>query len=98
VAGYRLYGMGESGNAYKTALMLNLCDLDWEPIFVDFFNGESRTERYRSEINELGEIQVLEHNGKLITQSGVILHYLAQQTGKFGPANEGEGREICGIM
>jgi len=26
---YRLYGMGESGNAYKVALMLNLCDADW---------------------------------------------------------------------
>ena len=42
MAEYRLYGMGESGNAYKAALMLNLCGLDWEPVFVDFFNGESR--------------------------------------------------------
>jgi glutathione S-transferase len=94
MAEYRLYGMGESGNAYKAALMLNLCALAWEPVFVDYFGGESRTDRYRSEINELGEVPVLEHDGKKITQSGVILHYLAERSGRFGPANEAESREI----
>jgi glutathione S-transferase len=94
MAEYRLYGMGESGNAYKVALMLNLCGLDWEPVFVDFFNGESRSERYRTEINKLGEIPVLEHDGRRLTQSGVILHYLAEKTGRFGPATDEEGREI----
>jgi glutathione S-transferase len=74
--------------------MLNLCGLDWEPVFVDFFNGESRSERYRTEINKLGEIPVLEHDGRRLTQSGVILHYLAEKTGRFGPATDEEGREI----
>jgi glutathione S-transferase len=91
---YRLYGMGESGNAYKAALMLNLCGLDWKPVFVDFFNGEGRSDEYRTQVNELGEIPVLEHDGKMVSQSGVILHYLAEQTGKFGPATDEEGREI----
>jgi len=91
---YRLYGMGESGNAYKAALMLNLCGLDWEPVFVDFFGGEGRTEQYRSDINEFGEIPVLEHDGRRLTQSGVILHYLAEKTGRFGPANAEEANEI----
>ncbi len=91
---YKLFGMGESGNAYKAALMLNLCGLDWEPVFVDFFGGEGRSEKYRGEVNELGEIPVLEHAGKKLSQSGVILHYLAEQTGKFGPANDDEAREI----
>lgn len=91
---YKLFGMGESGNAYKAALMLNLCGLDWEPVFVDFFGGEGRSEKYRSEVNELGEIPVLEHAGKKLSQSGVILHYLAEQTGRFGPANDDEAREI----
>jgi glutathione S-transferase len=94
MAEYRLYGMGESGNAYKAALMLNLCGLDWEPVFVDFFGGENRTERYRSEINELGEIPVLEHDGQRLTQSGVILHYLAEKTGRFGSENADEANEI----
>src|SRR3984885_14236700 len=94
MAAYKLFGMGESGNAYKAALMLNLCGLEWEPVFVDFFGGEGRYDKYRSEVNELGEIPVLEHGGKKLSQSGVILHYLAEQTGKFGPANDDEGREI----
>ena len=94
MAEYRLYGMGESGNAYKAALMLNLCGLDWEPVFVDFFNGENRTEKYRTEINEQGEIPVLVHDGKVLTQSGVILQYLAEKTGRFGGADTDEAREI----
>ncbi len=94
MSNYKLFGMGESGNAYKAALMLNLCGLDWEPIFVDFFGGEGRSDKYRSEVNELGEIPVLDHNGKKLSQSGVILQYLAEQTGKFGPANDDEAREI----
>ena len=40
--------------------MLNLCGAKWEPRFVDFFNGETRTPEYR-EINEMGEVPVLEH-------------------------------------
>jgi glutathione S-transferase len=86
--------MGESGNAYKAALMLNLCGLDWESIFVDFPHGEGRTARYRDEVNEMGEIPVLDHQGRKLSQSGVILHYLVEQTGKFGPANAEEAREI----
>ena len=39
MADYRLYCFGESGNAYKAALMLELCRLSWEPVFVDFFAG-----------------------------------------------------------
>ena len=40
--------------------MLNLCGAKWEPRFVDFFNGETRTPEYRA-INEMGEAPVLEH-------------------------------------
>ncbi|MDB5395925.1 MAG: glutathione S-transferase [Rhodospirillales bacterium] len=94
MAEYRLYGVGESGNAYKVALMLNLCRLEWEPVFVDFFNGEGRTDQFRDTVNELGEIPALEHDGKFISQSGVILHYLAEQTGHFGAGNAEESREI----
>ncbi len=94
MAEYRLFGMGESGNAYKVALMLELTGCDWEPVFVDFFGGESRTERFRREVNEMGEVPVLEHAGAKLTQSGVILDYLAARTGRFGARNEDERREI----
>jgi glutathione S-transferase len=80
---FKLYCFAQSGNAYKAALMLNLCGAKWEPRFVDFFNGETRTPEYRANINEMGEVPVLEHNGKRLSQSGAILHYLAERLGKF---------------
>jgi len=93
VSEYRLYCVGESGNAYKAALMLNLCGCDWQPVFVDYFKGETRDAGFRNDINELGEVPVLEHRGKRLTQSGVILTYLAEHTGKFG-GNEAQRLEV----
>ena len=93
MAEYRLYCFAQSGNAYKAALMLNLCSADWEPRFVDFFNGEQRTPDFR-QINEMGEVPVLEHEGRRLSQSGVILDYLAGRFGKFGWADEDERREV----
>jgi glutathione S-transferase len=80
---FRLYCFAQSGNAFKVALMLNLCGAKWEPRFVDFFNGETRTPEYREKINEMGEVPVLEHGTRRLSQSGVILHYLADHFGKF---------------
>lgn len=93
MAEYRLYCFAQSGNAYKAALMLNLCGADWEPRFVDFFNGETRTPEYRA-INVMGEVPVLEHAGGRLTQSGVILDFLAERCGRFGAADPDERREI----
>ena len=95
---YKLYCFGESGNAYKVALMLELCRLEWQPVWVDFFNGETRTPAYRSTINEMGEVPVLELGDKKLTQSGVILDYLAEITRKFGPKSDDERREILRWM
>ena len=93
MAEYTLYCFAQSGNAYKAALMLNLCSADWTPRFVDYFNGETRTPEYRA-INEMGEVPVLEFGGRRLSQSGVILDYLAQRFGKFAATNEDERREI----
>ena len=86
---FKLYCFAQSGNSYKAALMLQLCGAKWEPRFVDFFNGETRTPEYRENINEMGEAPVLEHRGKRLSQSGVILHYLADHFRKF----QGEDRQ-----
>jgi glutathione S-transferase len=94
MAEYTLYCFAQSGNAYKAALMLQLCGADWQARFVDFFGGETRTPEYRAEVNEMGEVPVLEHRGRRLTQSGVILDYLAGLHGKFGWKDEDERREI----
>jgi glutathione S-transferase len=93
VADYTLYCFAQSGNAYKAALMLTLCGADWTPRFVDFFHGETRTPEFRA-INEMGEVPVLEHNGNRLSQSGVILDYLAQTFRRFGADTEETKREI----
>jgi glutathione S-transferase len=85
---FTLYCFAQSGNAYKAALMLNLCGAKWTPRFVDFFGGETRTPDYRSTVNEMGEAPVLEHHGRRLSQSGVILHYLADHFRRF----QGEDR------
>ncbi|MFL6551693.1 MAG: glutathione S-transferase family protein [Povalibacter sp.] len=95
---YRLHCVGESGNCYKVALMLQVCELPWEPVFVDYFAGETRGEGYRDRLNEFGEVPALEAEGMLLTQSGAILTWLAQKTGKFGGRDDAERLEILRWM
>jgi glutathione S-transferase len=90
---FKLYCFAQSGNAFKVALMLSLCGAKWEPRFVDFFAGETKKPEYRA-INEMGEVPVLEHRGKRLSQSGVILDYLVCVFNKFGWKTEDERREI----
>ena len=93
MAEYSLYGFAQSGNSYKPALYLELVGADWAPRFVDFFNGETRTPAYRA-INVMGEVPVLVHKGRNLSQSGVILDYLVEQFGQYGWENNEERREI----
>lgn len=94
MAEYTLYCMAQSGNAYKVALMLNTCGADWEPHWVDFFNGETRTDEYKRDVNVMGEVPVLMHGDLKLTQSGNILYYLAERFGKYGPSTKEEEREV----
>ena len=89
----KLYCFGESGNAYKCALALELADLDWEPVFVDFFKGEARSPEFKK-INEMGEVPVLVDGETTLTQSGVILDYISSKTGQLGGRSAAERREV----
>ncbi len=88
-AAFRLYGSPISGNAYKPALMLALSGQRFAFVPVDVQSGATRTDAYLA-INRFQEIPVLEHGGRRIVQSGVILTYLAEQLGRFGHRNEDE--------
>lgn len=87
-----LYGFGESGNAYKAALALELSGRDWQPEIVDFFNGGTRTPEFRA-LNPMGEVPVLDADGLILTQSGVIQHWVMETTGKLA-GKPGDAREI----
>jgi glutathione S-transferase len=89
----KLYCFGESGNAYKCALALTLTDTEWTPVFVDFFNGEARSDAFRA-INPMGEVPVLVDGDTTLSQSGVILDYISSKTGKMGGRSAAERREV----
>ena len=89
----KLYCFGESGNAYKVALALSLADQDWEPVFVDFFNGATRTPEFRA-VNVMGEVPVLVDGETTLTQSGVMLDYISSKSGKLGGRSAAERREV----
>ena len=88
MAYYKLYCIGASGNSYKLALYLNCAGLDWEPVGVDFAGGQTRDPEWRAGTNAMGEVPVLEVNGQRMSQSGAILIWLAETTGKFAPGTD----------
>jgi glutathione S-transferase len=79
----KLHCFGESGNAYKCALALELTGTPWTPVFVDFFKGATRTPAFRA-LNPMGEVPVLQDGDLTLTQSGVILMHVARVTGRLG--------------
>ena len=89
----KLYCFGESGNSYKAALAMELAGIDWEPVFVDFFNGEARSDAYK-DINPMGEAPVLVDGDMKLSQSGAIQDWIVEQTGKFWSDDPAERREI----
>ncbi|MFT4510408.1 glutathione S-transferase family protein [Caballeronia sp. 15711] len=94
MAEFKLHCFPQSGNAYKAALMMSCAGANWEPVSVDFFSGITQTDAWRGSVNEMGEVPVLEHQCQILTQSGVILDYLAECLGVYGAQNAYERREI----
>jgi glutathione S-transferase len=91
---FRLHYFPESGNSYKLALMLTLCGQSFEPVWTDFGGGVTRTEQWRREVNAMGEIPVLEIDGKAVTQTAPILLRLAERFAAFGPRDAAHYDEI----
>jgi len=89
----QLYCFGESGNAYKAALSLTLAGLDWDPVKVDFFHGETRSPAFRA-LNVMGEVPVMVDGDTVLTQSGVIQDYVSSRSGKLGGRSAAERREV----
>jgi glutathione S-transferase len=91
---YRLHYFPESGNSYKLALMLTLCGQAFEPVWTDFGGGVTRTAEWRADVNEMGEIPVLEYEGERLTQTAPILLELAARYGRFRGRDDKEQFEI----
>ncbi|QBX35429.1 glutathione S-transferase family protein [Paracoccus liaowanqingii] len=85
----QLWCFGESGNAYKAALTLQLAGHDWQPVYVDFFGGEARGAAFRA-LNPMGEVPVFREDDLVLTQSAVIQLHIAEKAGKFQGSDRAE--------
>ena len=98
---YKLHGFSQSGNTYKVALLLQALRQPWEAAhlrFADFAAGIQRSDAFRQDLNAMGEIPVLEGDGKKLTQSAVILIYLAEKYGAYRGASEDDRLEVLRWM
>jgi len=72
-----LYGMEDSGNCYKPALLLALLGRAYRWVSVDILKGESRTPEFLAR-NPNGRVPVLElEDGRCLAESNAMLWYLA---------------------
>jgi glutathione S-transferase len=91
---YRLHCFAQSGNAFKVAFCLRAMGQPFEPVLSSSIAGTTREPAWREAHNEMGEVPVLEDGDLTLTQSGVILTYLADKHGQFGGRDEAERREV----
>lgn len=76
-------------NGWKATVMLEECGLDYELHSVDLMKGEQKSEWFL-ELNPNGRIPVIvdrEAGDFAVFESGAILIYLAEKTGRFLPEN-----------
>lgn len=94
---YKLHAFAQSGNAYKVALLLQALKQGWSPVhlpFSEFIGGIPRSESWRQDVNAMGELPVLEVDGRRLTQSAAIMLFLADKHGAYGGASADERQEV----
>jgi glutathione S-transferase len=91
---YRLHCFAQSGNSFKVAFFLRALGAPFETVAVDFFGGETRDGGWRERTNAMGEVPVLEDGARRLTQSGVILTYLARKHGAYGGRDADDELEV----
>ena len=83
---FTLYGSPYSLPTYRIALMLRLCRIGFTFRYVSFQRGVHQTPEFRR-LSRWGQVQVMDHEGRIFVQSAAILEYLADTLGCFGTAN-----------
>ena len=72
-------------NGWKISIALHEMGLPYELKVIDFATNEQKAEWY-VKLNPNGRIPTLVDDGFALFESGAILIYLAEKTGKFLPA------------
>src|SRR5438067_13336755 len=79
-----------TGNGRRAAVMLEECGLPYKAHKIDLTKGDNKQPQFLK-MNPAGAIPVIvDHEGPggksiIVSQSGAILLYLAEKTGKFMP-------------
>lgn len=74
-----LYDFELSGNCYKLRLLMNILNLPYEIVPVDFFPGREHKADWFLRMNPFGQLPVLKDDGRTLSDSGAILAYLARK-------------------
>ncbi|MBM3557598.1 MAG: glutathione S-transferase, partial [Alphaproteobacteria bacterium] len=81
-----LHGVFLSGPTYKAGLMLSLTGTPFAYRHVDLRGGKHKAPEFLA-LNRYGQVPCLEIDGMALCQSGAILEYLAEKTGKLRGAD-----------
>lgn len=73
-------------NGYKVAIMLEECGLEYMPHFIDMAAQEQKAPEFLA-INPNGRIPAIVDDDFAVFESGAILIWLAEKTGKFLPTD-----------
>jgi len=73
-------------NGWKVSIMLEECELPYSLHTVNLAKGEQRDPEFL-ELSPNGRIPAIRDGELTIFESGAILHYLAEKTGRFLPAD-----------
>lgn len=78
----KLYDCDISGSCYKIRLFLNILDVSYDAVKVDFVNKEHKNPSYLA-LNPFGEIPIFEDGDLRLRDAQAILIYIA---GKYDPS------------
>ena len=85
-------------NGWKVSIALEEMGLPYEVRVIDFATLEQKSDWYLK-LNPNGRIPTLDDNGFVMFESGAILIYLAERTGRFLPRDvQGRSRVIQWLM
>lgn len=94
---HHLHGFSQSGNTYKIALLLQALNMPWKAVHVPFeafAEGLTRSADWRQAQNAMGEVPILEVDGRKLTQSAAIMILLSEQHGAYRGKTDDDRFEV----
>jgi glutathione S-transferase len=86
-----LYDYELSGNCYKARLLMNILQVPYKTVAIDFYPGRVHKSEWFLKINPLGQLPVIDVDGWILRDAQAILVYLAAQhdpSGHWYPRND----------